>query len=308
MKKLLTITLAVLVLAAPGLALIKHQKTFKARTDRHNNPTAMIWTPRVQAFFYSRGYAVKKGEPFPDTDRYHTLDLTAVADPIKATVEYIDKYGFYAPWGQHRWTHTVINQAAWHRLTYRQKENIIQTMYNHENGTKGDTFQSSFNPQLKTPIQDLPKPKTRLTLQIKKPKIRPPQINRNAQAVSRLVNTQAPNVKRIKKLPESKEKIIFRQAFSDKDVDQYGNIKVFAWTDRFRIGDVITVTARLPTSSQEICIYRGPDRTPKWKTTTNGYFQGTIEHIPVGKFYYIWLEKEKGIQALLTVTRHTDGT
>ena len=55
MKKLLTITLAVLVLAAPGLALIKYQKTFKARTDRHNNPTAMIWTPRVQAFFYSRG-------------------------------------------------------------------------------------------------------------------------------------------------------------------------------------------------------------------------------------------------------------
>lgn len=135
MKKYLLLILAGFILSSPVLAHVN-----RPRTDRHNNPTAMIWTSRVEAFFLSRGYRVKMGEPFPDTNRYHTLNMADVADPIKATIVYIDAHGFYAPWGVRRWEHTAMSHNRWLNLNYRKKVSIIQAMYNKENGTVNQKF------------------------------------------------------------------------------------------------------------------------------------------------------------------------
>ena len=98
-------------------------------------------------------------------------------------------------------------------------------------------------------------------------------------------------------------RIVLSKTFTDADIDEYGNIKAFAWTDKYRVGDIIEIKSSLPETAQEIFIYRGPNRTPKWKTTKNGYFRGRIEQVPTGKSYYIWLEKDRDIKVELVITR-----
>jgi hypothetical protein len=263
MKKAISILIIIVLSALPVSGAIEN-KPFRLRTDRHNNPTAMIWTPRVEAFFRSHGYAVKKGDPFPNNTRYHTLDMNQVSDPVKATIEYIDEYSFYNYHGIKRWLHTAMSQRQWLSLTRLEKRYIIYRMYNHENGTTGVLF-----------------------------------ISRKKTHESEIETV--PIARRMEKTDH--KRVIFSKTFTERDLDRDGNIKAFTWNDQIKAGDRIEVIAKLPEKAKEIYIYRGPNRTPKWKTTTNGHFRGTVEHVPIGKFYYIWLEKGKGIEARVVITR-----
>jgi len=104
------------------------------RTDRHNNPTALMWTPGVENFFRSKGYNVAKGDKFPDSANY-TLDMSGVSDPVEATIDYIDEYSFYLN-GQPRWTHTAIPKSEWNRMSTNEKKRVVKDMYRKE-GNQG---------------------------------------------------------------------------------------------------------------------------------------------------------------------------
>ena len=284
MLKLISIILIISILTVsvyPAVAvvfgLVRRDTPFRPRTDRHNNPTAMIWTREREAFFRYRGYAVTKGEPFPDTNRYHTLDMTAVADPVKATIEYIDIYGFYTSYGRKRWEHTAMSLNQWLTLTVKEKRAVIQAMYNKENISNNKIFVSSFIVPKKA------KP-TRIT------KVEPSRPRPPARPLIPIIE-------------KPHRRIVLSKTFTDADIDEYGNIKAFAWTDKYRVGDIIEIKSSLPKTAQEIFIYRGPNLTPKWKTTKNGYFRGRIEQVPTGKSYYIWLEKDRDIKVELVITR-----
>lgn len=104
------------------------------RTDRHNNPTALMWTPNVESFFKNLGYNVGKGDKFPESNNY-TLNMSGVSDPVKATIDYIDRYGFYYN-GQQRWSHTAMSKSEWDRLPESQKRSVVYRMYQNE-GNQG---------------------------------------------------------------------------------------------------------------------------------------------------------------------------
>jgi hypothetical protein len=203
--------------------------------------------------------------------------MTAIADPVKATIEYIDIYGFYTSTGRQRWEHTAMSMKKWLSLTTRQKRAVILAMYNRENLTDNKMFISIFRaPGKIKPVRKRKDGPEGSTLQFKPaiPSVKKPVI-----------------------------KTVFNKTFTDKDMDGFGNIRAFTWADKYRVGDIIEIKANLPVNAKEIYIYRGPNRTPKWKSTSNGYFRGTVEHIPIGKSYYIWLEKRKGIVAKIVITR-----
>jgi hypothetical protein len=112
------------------------------RTDRHNNPTALMWTPGVEKFFKGKGYDVKKGDVFPNGKNY-TLDMTNVSDPVGATIEYIDAYSLTDPYGGSRWSYTQqkgITDEVWKKLTEEQKRQLIQVMYSVEKGAGSPNF------------------------------------------------------------------------------------------------------------------------------------------------------------------------
>jgi hypothetical protein len=316
MKKTLAIIIAAAVLALPVFASIMREIRIHPRTDRHNNPTAMIWTPGVEAFFSSLGYRVKKGEPFPDTDRYHTLDMSEISDPVGATVQYIDAYGFYAPDGRQRWDHTAMSAAAWGKLTVKEKRAVIQAMYNQENGTRNSVFASAKIEDSK-PVEKKKEPLP-LLARIEPPIVRPAEAPLNDRPLPIEADEEqspSPQYRHFKGPEPPKPAItattILERTFTDADADEHGNIRVFRWDDRFQIGDEIRIIAATPGNSgqgdEEIYIYRGPDRIPAWKKTANGYYQGTIERVPAGKAYYVWLEKGKKIEAKIVVIRRITG-
>lgn len=103
------------------------------RTDRHNNPTALQWTPRLEKWFNDRGFAVKKGDVWPNGKNF-TLDMTDVNDPILATIAYIDAHSFFFD-GSQRWSHTSMPKQSWDSLTVAQKTDVIEKMYRHEAGS-----------------------------------------------------------------------------------------------------------------------------------------------------------------------------
>jgi len=316
MKKILAIILAAAVLTLPVFAAIERGIRQRPRTDRHNNPTAMIWTPGVEAFFASLGYRVKKGEPFPDTDRYHTLDMSEISDPVGATVQYIDAYGFYAPDGRQRWDHTAMSAAAWGKLTAKDKRAVIQAMYNQENGTRHSVFASSKSEEPE-PVRKEKGPLP-LLAKVEPPIVRPaeaPLKDLPLPIKAEAKTSPSPQYRHLEAPEPPKPAItavtILEKALTDADADEHGNIRVFRWDNRFKVGDEIKITATIAGDTdrpgQEIYIYRGPDRSPAWKKTTNGHYQGTIERVPTGKAYYVWLEKGKKIEAKIVVTRRVTG-
>jgi len=103
------------------------------RTDRNNNPTALMYTTWVENFFKNRGYDVKKWDKFPNSNNY-TLDMSNVSDPVKATIDYIDAYGFDYKW-QHRRTHTYIPDEKWDAMSYPEKQDVVKLMYSREWGS-----------------------------------------------------------------------------------------------------------------------------------------------------------------------------
>lgn len=104
------------------------------RTDRHNNPTALMWTTGVEKFFTDKGYKVAKGDKFPKSNNY-TLDMSKLSDPVEATIDYINHYGFYYA-GKQRWSHTEMNKGDWNKMSYEQKKQTIKQMYQKE-GNRG---------------------------------------------------------------------------------------------------------------------------------------------------------------------------
>lgn len=100
------------------------------------------------------------------------------------------------------------------------------------------------------------------------------------------------------------ENVLFEQVYSDQDADQYGRIRTFTWGEHGeRAGDTLEITGHIPPGVPEIKIWRGKTFSPKWHTTRDGYFRAAIEHIEPGKFFGIWLEKEKEITALVRIVR-----
>ena len=286
MVKLISLILILAILTPPVFGLVRRDTPLRPRTDRHNNPTAMIWTHAREAFFRSRGYLVKKGDPFPNTDRYHTLDMTAVNDPVKATIEYIDIYGFYTSYGRKRWVHTAMSLNKWLSLTVREKRAVIQAMYNKENLSENKIFVSIF----KGPGKIKP---------VRKKNVRSKRLALHAKTIIPVRKIPSTLVKQKKPAIET----VFNKTFTDKDIDQHGNIKAFTWMEKYRIGDIIEIKAKLPKTAKEIYIFRGQNREPKWKTTANGYFRGRVERVPIGKAYYIWLEKGKNIKVKVVIIR-----
>lgn len=105
-----------------------------ARTDRHNNPTALAWSQNVEKFFKSKGHDASRGDAFPNDPNQFTLDLSRVEDPIQATIDYIDEFTFFFK-GNPRWTHTAIQKEAWDKMGKKEKARTIKDMYRLEGGT-----------------------------------------------------------------------------------------------------------------------------------------------------------------------------
>lgn len=110
------------------------------RTDRHNNPTALMYTTWVANWFQSHWYDVTKWEKFPDSNNY-TIDMSNLDDPVKATIDYIDAYTFEYK-GQPRWTHTNISEDKRNSMSYPEKEDVVKLMYSREWGS-GELFGES---------------------------------------------------------------------------------------------------------------------------------------------------------------------
>lgn len=103
------------------------------RTDRHNNPTALAWSPRLEKWFNDRGHKVTKGDPFPDNANAFTLDFSKEKDVYAATRDYIDHHTFYYN-GAQRWTHTALSKNDWDSMSIAQKNQVISNMYAKEGG------------------------------------------------------------------------------------------------------------------------------------------------------------------------------
>lgn len=105
------------------------------RTDRNNNPTAMIYAPSFNKALDEAGIAYSKGDVFPDNSKLHTIKFDTPADGINGAIAVIDNLGFYTSYGQQRWTHTAMPQSQWNRLTPEQKIGVVKNMYQKEGGS-----------------------------------------------------------------------------------------------------------------------------------------------------------------------------
>ena len=104
------------------------------RTDRHLNPTAFT-TDIAKLAGLKEGVDYTKGDPFSN-GRYYTAKL--IKDPLKTTIQVIDRIGFKTQAGANRWTYTdrIPETKNWNNLNYSQKKQVIAKMYQHEGGTK----------------------------------------------------------------------------------------------------------------------------------------------------------------------------
>lgn len=104
----------------------------KTRTDRNNNPTAMI-VQMAQEGGLVLGTDYEQGDPFLVGDvTYYTAKL--LGDPIALTIKVIDKLGFYTEPPHARWTYIAIPYALWMNLNTLQKTFVIGYMYRNEGG------------------------------------------------------------------------------------------------------------------------------------------------------------------------------
>ncbi len=109
--------------------------------------------------------------------------------------------------------------------------------------------------------------------------------------------------------PKPYMKTIFEQTYTDKDMDEHGRIRTFPWTEDINPRDKLEIIGKIPGEStfdaQEILIWRGKEFKPKWHKSENGYFDFTVQNVPKTGRCVIWMEKGKGIQATVKVSRHT---
>jgi len=102
------------------------------RTDRHANPTAFT-TDIAKLAGLKEGVDYVAGDPFSN-GQFKTAKL--LKDPVKTTIQVIDKIGFFTQNGKQRWSHTAIPQSQWNKMSYEQKKNVVKQMYQKE-GNKG---------------------------------------------------------------------------------------------------------------------------------------------------------------------------
>lgn len=103
------------------------------RTDRHNNPTAFTTDVAKQAELVE-GRDYTRGDPFPNNPNAFTAKL--LGNPVDITRRVIDKIGFHTASGKQRWSHTAIPHTQWKKMSTREKNKTIASMYQRE-GNKG---------------------------------------------------------------------------------------------------------------------------------------------------------------------------
>jgi hypothetical protein len=102
------------------------------RTDRNNNPTAMITLIAAEGgLVLNTDYAI--GDPFESGGRtYYTAKL--LGDPIALTMRVIDAVGFRTAQDVQRWPYISLPSFDWLRHTTDQKRDLIGYMYFREGG------------------------------------------------------------------------------------------------------------------------------------------------------------------------------
>ena len=102
------------------------------RTDRNNNPTAMITLIAAEGgLVLNTDYVI--GDPFYRQGRtYHTAKL--LGDPIALTIRVIDAIGFRTTQDVQRWPYISLPSFDWLRHTTDQKRDLIGYMYFREGG------------------------------------------------------------------------------------------------------------------------------------------------------------------------------
>ena len=111
--------------------------TWKMRTERNNNPTAM--TSDVARSLWGvewEDYIV--WDAFQDNPNLHTAYL--LGDPIETTIRLLDRaattgrWAFYTKGWKQRWTHTAMTDEAWLNLSAEEKKNVVLKMLHNEWG------------------------------------------------------------------------------------------------------------------------------------------------------------------------------
>lgn len=106
----------------------------RARTDRHNNPTAFTTEVAKQAGLVE-GVDYERGDPFQHGNKtLYTARL--LKDPIETTIQVLDRIGFYTRRGARRWDYIGIPEVVWARLPRDVKVLAILTMYRREGGVE----------------------------------------------------------------------------------------------------------------------------------------------------------------------------
>ena len=104
----------------------------RARTDRHNNPTAFT-TDVAKLARLELGLDYAKGDPFKVGEKtYYTAQL--LGDPLELTIRVINKIGFLTKAGGRRWSYLEMKQQLWSNLSREAQIWIIGHMYQHEGG------------------------------------------------------------------------------------------------------------------------------------------------------------------------------
>lgn len=103
------------------------------RTDRNNNPTAMIVQMASEGGLVL-GKDYEQGDSFTSgASTFYTAKL--LGDPVALTIKVIDKLGFYTSPPHVRWSYIALPYALWLSLSYVQKKSVISFMYGQEGGT-----------------------------------------------------------------------------------------------------------------------------------------------------------------------------
>lgn len=103
------------------------------RTDKHNNPTAFT-TDIAREAGLIEGKDFATGDAFGLQNEFHTAIL--LHDPVKLTLQVIDKIGFYNRKQHPRWDYIAIPFFVWSNLPSNIQVKVLQFMYHHEGGTE----------------------------------------------------------------------------------------------------------------------------------------------------------------------------
>lgn len=114
--------------------------TWWMRTERNNNPTAMI-TDVAKSLWGVEGVDYVQWDSWTNSEwkTYYTAKL--LGDPIETTIKLLDRaastgrWAFYTKWGKQRWTHTAMSDAAWLALSPEEKKNTVLKMLQREWGS-----------------------------------------------------------------------------------------------------------------------------------------------------------------------------